>query len=80
MAAFLPQRRGIILFGGNSNPAETILLGDQWILRPGNSLPDERCHDGGDDDGDGATDCADPDCESRACRTGTCVAAVCAAP
>src|SRR5690606_27099571 len=32
------------------------------------TLVEAVCDDGGDDDGDGATDCADPDCENdQAC-------------
>ncbi|QRN94767.1 PD40 domain-containing protein [Archangium violaceum] len=31
---------------------------------------EQACGNGNDDDGDGYTDCVDPDCESRACGTG----------
>ncbi|MDY0003596.1 MAG: hypothetical protein RBU30_20020 [Polyangia bacterium] len=40
--------------------------------------PDERCDNQEDDDGDGLSDCADPDCEGRACGQGlACASGVC---
>jgi hypothetical protein len=42
----------------------------------------EACDNGLDDDGDGLTDCADPECETRSCQPGglTCAGGVCRCP
>jgi len=47
-----------------------------WVYQLTSLWPDELCQ-GGDDDGDGLTDCADPDCEGFSCAGGTCGGGTC---
>lgn len=41
------------------------------VFTPGGGTPVEVCNNGVDDDGDGSTDCADPDCAADPACTGT---------
>jgi hypothetical protein len=54
------------------------MLDDVWRYWPTSLHPDEQCGSGADDDGDGLTDCADPDCTGMPCGSGlTCSAGMC---
>jgi len=64
----------VLIFGGYNG---TGYLNSVWQYTLGGSWPDEVCHNGMDDDGDGLIDCADPDCESMPCVSGTCSAGLC---
>jgi hypothetical protein len=51
-------------------------------LPPDAGMSVEACDNGLDDDGDGLSDCADPDCEAQSCQPGglTCSGGVCTCP
>jgi hypothetical protein len=62
-------------------PNGTAELTDAFVV-----IPIEHCASGGDDDGDGLIDCADPDCAGLACEDGdpctdsdTCTGGLCSA-
>lgn len=58
LAAFDPQAQAVLVHGGN------LSLTDTWWLRSLDAVPLEICQAGRDDDGDGASACADDDCWS----------------
>ena len=60
----------IILYGGDDGSIQR----DTWIFQLRSSWPEESCGTTVDEDGDGLTDCADPDCDGicRTCGNMTC--------
>jgi hypothetical protein len=48
-----------------------------WEYRYASDWPDEQCTGGADEDGDGLTDCADPDCDNLPCQGGFCSNGTC---
>jgi hypothetical protein len=70
--AYETEQRRVVLYGGD--PQE-----DTWQLRYSSATPDEVCDGGVDDDGDGLSDCADPDCDGVRCGTANlaCIAGAC---
>ncbi|MFH2007580.1 MAG: kelch repeat-containing protein [bacterium] len=80
--AYDDQRDRIVLFGGSGDESSGQGLADTWEYRwNSGTCAEEICDNGGDEDGDGLIDCADPDCAGRQCATGWCLAGgVCGDP
>jgi cysteine-rich repeat protein len=74
--AYDARWRGLVVFSGSGRFADGVHP-DTWVFRLTSSLPDEACANGADDDGDGLSDCADPDCDGKPCATGVCAGGVC---
>jgi hypothetical protein len=76
MLSCLDPLKACLLFGGETSAGQ--FSQETWRYDLGSSVPDERCDNLGDDDGDGLVNCADPDCDGRSCGQGvTCTAGAC---
>jgi cysteine-rich repeat protein len=71
--AYDSRRRRIVL----SDVSEGGPTNGTWEYRYRGDWPDEVCTEGVDEDGDGLTDCADPDCDELPCAGGFCTSGTC---